>query len=94
MTQEDPGVRLKRLRYRAHHRGMKEVDLILGPFADAHLANLAADELDAFERLLDIPDQEIYAWVAGEAQPEAALGDTLIGVIRTIKLSARRSWTS
>jgi antitoxin CptB len=94
MTHEDPGVRLKRLRYRAHHRGMKEVDLILGPFADAHLANLSHAELEAFEQLLDIPDQQIYAWVAGEAQPGPHLGDELIGLIRTIRLSARRSWTS
>jgi antitoxin CptB len=94
MIQEDPSVRLKRLRYRAHHRGMKEVDLILGPFADAHLASLGEAELEAFEQLLDIPDQQIYGWVVGEIQPEPELGDTLIGVIRTIKLSARRAWTS
>jgi antitoxin CptB len=94
MTQEDPGVRLKRLRYRAHHRGMKEVDLILGPFADGHLATMSKGELDTFERLLDLPDDQIYSWVAGGSQPPGELGDDLIGMIRTIKLSARRAWTS
>jgi antitoxin CptB len=94
MTQEDPGVRLKRLRYRANHRGMKEVDLILGPFADAHLAGLGEAELAAFELLLDVPDQQIYGWVLGEIHPGPDLDDTLIGIIRTIKLSARRAWTS
>jgi antitoxin CptB len=94
MTQEDPGVRLKRLRYRAHHRGMKEVDLILGGFADAHLATMDAQGLDTFEQLLDIPDPQIYAWMAGGAQPGPELGDALIGLVRTIKLSARRTWTS
>ncbi len=94
MTQEDPQVRLKRLRYRAHHRGMKEVDLILGPFADAHLGKLNPTEMDAFERLLDVPDGDIYAWVVGNALPAADFGDDLIGLVRTIKLSARRTWTS
>jgi antitoxin CptB len=94
MTHEDPSVRLKRLRYRAHHRGMKEVDLILGPFADGHLGTMGRDELDTFERLLDVADDLIYAWIAGGAQPPADLCDDLMGMIRTIKLSARRAWTS
>jgi antitoxin CptB len=52
--------RLKMLSYRAWRRGIRETDLILGPFADAHLASLTADQLDAFEALLEQPDQELY----------------------------------
>ncbi len=59
-------VRRRRLRFRAWHRGMKEVDLILGSFADRHVATLTADELADFEALLEAPDQDIYAWIAGE----------------------------
>ena len=57
--------RLKRLRMRAWRRGTKEMDLILGPWADTHLASLAPEALDRFETLLDENDQDLYAWVTG-----------------------------
>jgi antitoxin CptB len=59
--------RRARLRFRSARRGFKEVDLIFGAFADAHLDALTESELDAYEALLDVPDQEIYAWLRGEA---------------------------
>lgn len=59
-------IRRRRLRFRAWHRGMREVDLILGRFADAHLDDLDANELAAFEALLDVPDPTLLAWVTGE----------------------------
>ena len=55
--------RLKRLKFRAWHRGFREADLILGPFADTHAANLSAEQLDAFEALLEQPDQDLYEWI-------------------------------
>ena len=55
--------RLQKLKFRAWHRGFREADLILGPFADQHVASLAPDELEAFERLLEVPDQDLYAWI-------------------------------
>ena len=61
--------RLKRLRMRAWRRGIREMDLILGPFADAHLAAMDAGELDMFGALLRENDQELYAWVTGRAAP-------------------------
>ena len=57
--------RLKKLRMRSWRRGMKEMDLILGPFADAQLANLPDPVLDAYEALLDENDQDLYLWVTG-----------------------------
>lgn len=56
---------LKRLRMRSWRRGMKEMDLILGPYADAALAEYADADLDAYERLLDENDQDLYLWVTG-----------------------------
>jgi len=50
---------------------MREVDLILGRFADAGLANLSESELDDYERLLEIPDHDIFSWITGEAKPPA-----------------------
>lgn len=62
--------RLNSLRYRAWRRGFREADLILGPFADAELAGLSDAEADAFEALLEAPDQHLYAWIVGrEATP-------------------------
>ena len=62
---DDLAIRRKRLRFRAWHRGMREVDLLLGRFADAHLAGLDAAELSAFEALLEVPDQDVLAWLTG-----------------------------
>ena len=60
--------RRKRLLFRAQRRGFKEVDLIFGAFAQAHLSALDATGLDQFEALLTAPDQEVYAWLRG-AEP-------------------------
>jgi antitoxin CptB len=60
-------LRRKRLMFRAWHRGIRETDLILGRFADAHAAAFTLDEMAEFERLLDVPDPDILAWVSGAA---------------------------
>jgi antitoxin CptB len=63
--------RRRRLLFRCRHRGIREMDLVLGPFADAHLLALSAAELDELERWLEIPDQQIFAWINGtEATPQ------------------------
>jgi antitoxin CptB len=53
--------RRKRLLFRCWHRGTREMDLILGRFADAEIANLSDDELSELERLIEIPDPDLYA---------------------------------
>ena len=55
--------RLKKLKFRAWRRGFREADLILGPFADTYVSQFSAEQLDAFERLLEVPDQDLYAWI-------------------------------
>ncbi len=57
--------RRKRLLFRCWHRGTREMDLILGRFADAEIANLADAELDELERLIEVPDPDLYAAVTG-----------------------------
>ena len=61
--------RRKRLRFRAWHRGTKEADLLLGPFADASLDDLDEEGLAGFEALLARSDPEIVDWVTGAADP-------------------------
>jgi antitoxin CptB len=60
--------RRKRLLFRCWHRGTREMDLILGRFADAEIGALSKDELTELEQLLEIPDPDFYAAVTG-AQP-------------------------
>ena len=72
---------LKRLRMRSWRRGMKEMDLILGPFADGALARLGEDELALYEELLSENDQDLYAWIAGAGSAPARF-EGLIGRVR------------
>lgn len=62
-TDLDLAARRRRLKFRAWHRGMREVDLLLGRFADARLDGMSEPELAAFEALLDVPDPLVLAWV-------------------------------
>ena len=64
-------IRIKRLRLRAWHRGIKEMDLILGGWADAHLADADDATLDAFESVLAEADHDLYQWVSGQVAPPA-----------------------
>ena len=57
--------RRKRLLFRCWHRGTREMDLILGRFADAEIAHLTGDELDQLERLIEVPDPDLYAALTG-----------------------------
>lgn len=79
---EDLAMRRRRLRYRAWHRGTKEMDLVLGPFVDAHVERLGAPELDRLEALMDEEDTDLLKWVMGqEAVPPDADSDLLQTII-------------
>lgn len=84
----DHDSRLRRLRFRAWHRGFREADLILGPFADNHGHKLTPEQFDTLEVLLEQPDREIYAWIVGqEATPEPFETDVL-AMIREFRFEA------
>ena len=72
-TRSSDGLDLRRrqLLFRSWHRGMRETDLIMGRFADAAIATLTEPELAEFERLIDVPDGELLAWVTGAADVPA-----------------------
>jgi len=76
--QQELDVRRKRLIFRSEHRGMREMDLILGPFARTHIADLTGDELDQYESLLEISDADLFHWITGrESVPEPFLTPVL-----------------
>jgi antitoxin CptB len=74
--------RLKRLKFRSWHRGTRELDLLLGPFADRHLDGLSDAEMADYEALLTMPDPDVYDWILGQAEPPPAVAT---GVLRLIK---------
>ncbi len=63
--QQDRDPQCKRILFRCWHRGMKEMDLLLGGFANAEIDHLSEDELLELEHLLTAPDQDLYAWMTG-----------------------------
>jgi antitoxin CptB len=54
---------IKKLLYRSNHRGTKEMDLLLGGFANAHIKHLTEKELQEFESLLEFTDKELSLWL-------------------------------
>ena len=63
---ETAEARLKRMAMRSWRRGTKEMDLVLGPYADAHLADMAEAKLALYDRLLAENDQDLLPWVLGQ----------------------------
>jgi antitoxin CptB len=73
--------RRKQLLYRANHRGIKEMDIILGGFATAHIATLDDAGLDVLEALMDEPDRDLLTWFTGEVAAPAHLRTPLFEAI-------------
>jgi antitoxin CptB len=81
--------RLKRMQMRSWRRGIKEMDLILGPFSEVNLAQMTTAQLDLYDQLLTENDQELYPWVSGAAPTPAVYLD----LITTISAFARARHT-
>ena len=63
---DDVENRRKRLIFRSWHRGTREMDLIMGTFAESHVPKMDMAELDLYEELLHTPDPDVYDWVSGQ----------------------------
>lgn len=77
--------RRRKLLFRAQRRGFREVDLIFGAFADAHLATLGEQELDRFEALLAAPDWQIYDWIVGQEPVPPPYDDDVFARLRAYR---------
>ena len=84
---EELSMRRKRLRYRAWHRGTREMDLVLGPYADAHVEALGENELDRLEMLMDEEDTDLLKWVMGQEQPRADIDRPLLDAIIAFRIA-------
>ena len=78
---EDIAIRRKRLRYRAWHRGTKEMDLILGPFADANVDAYGVAELDRLEALMNEEDPPLLKWVMQQEEPPAHVDRAFLDLV-------------
>lgn len=88
--QDDMEMRRRRAAYRASHRGTKEMDIVLGRFAEERLSAMSAEQLDAFERFLALPDPLLTHWFSrGEA-----VGDTGEFAVLVAELRAHHGLTS
>ena len=63
---DDVENRRKRLIFRSWHRGTREMDLIMGTFAESNVPGMSVSELDLYEELLHTPDPDVYDWVSGQ----------------------------
>jgi antitoxin CptB len=77
--------RRRRILFRAWRRGVREMDLIMGGFADAHLPTMNDDELAEFERLLDLPDPQVLAWIVGGEAPPREFMTPLFARLRGLR---------
>ena len=82
---ETAEARLKRMRMRSWRRGTKEMDLILGPYADSALARMSEADLLTYDVLLEENDQDLLRWILGQS----AAPESLAVMIEKIGLSAR-----
>ncbi len=75
---------LKRLAWRAHHRGTREADMLIGGFFDAHHDCWDADERAQFDAMLDSQDVDIMAWAHGTAQAPDRFSGPMIEALKKL----------
>jgi antitoxin CptB len=71
LSSEGLDERRRKLLFRSWHRGTREMDFVMGRFADAWLGRLNDAELSEFEQLIEVADPLLYDWVCGSASPPA-----------------------
>ena len=82
-------IRRKRLLFRSWHRGTKEADLLLGSFAERHLAGFSPAQVDRYESLLGAEDADLLAWIGGRAVPPAERESDVLRLLLAFKYAPR-----
>ena len=70
--------RRKKLYFRSCHRGIKEMDIIFSKFAETVLADLPDSDLDDYERILELPDTDLFAWATGRQEMPEGISSPLL----------------
>lgn len=85
-TEDNISIKRKRLIFRSWHRGTREIDLLLGRFADTHLPGYSERQLALYERFLANSDPDIYNWITGqEPLPPAEASDVVDELISFLR---------
>ena len=79
----------ERLRFRSWHRGTREMDLLLGTFADAHIHALNDAQLAEYEAILELSDPDLYNWVAGKEVVPAELNGAVMQLLCAHSVSGK-----
>lgn len=74
--------RRRRALFRSWHRGTREMDLIMGRFADARIGELSEAELADYEFLMEVQDRDLYGWLTGELQTPAVYNTPVFRKLR------------
>jgi antitoxin CptB len=88
---DELAVRRRKLKFRSWHRGMREMDLIMGRFADACVDAMWPAELDDYERLMEVPDPELFGCVLGDDPLPADLDSPMLRRLRAFHRAPRGS---
>lgn len=86
MKKESIENKRKRLIFRSNHRGTKEMDILLGSFANRHVPEFSEDQLGDFDRLLEENDPNLYNWITGKEEPPEELKTQVLDVLKSFKL--------
>lgn len=82
--------RRKRLRFRSWHRGMREMDLLMGSFADAHVGGFDSGLLDRYEALLELSDPDLYNWMSGREPVPPEHDDDVMRLLTAFRYTPRQ----
>jgi antitoxin CptB len=88
-SSEGLDVRRRKLLFRAWRRGVREMDLIVGRFADAHIEAFDAAGLDDFERLIEAPNADLYAWVIGTENVPASYDTAVLAELKAFHMQTK-----
>lgn len=82
-------VRRRRILFRSWHRGTREMDLLMGRFADAEIEALTEEEVEAFEELIEVQDPDLFSWISGSNPTPAEFDTPIFHKLKAYHLSKR-----
>ena len=77
----------RRLQFRSWHRGTREIDLILGRFADLYLCQFTVEQLDRYAALLEKSDPDIFDWLTGRSPVPETLDSDVMQLLKNFRFS-------
>lgn len=92
LSSADLNPRRRRLLYRAWHRGTREMDLMIGRFADHALTTMSDAELTDFELLIEVPDRDLFAWICGREETPGNYATPIFHALKTFHDGSHGAW--